>query len=877
MATVLQLGLTIRGDMASFGATELGNLTSMLSTSLKCYHPACSMTVRASAGSVLLSITLTIPNDGPGNVSATVVAAAASASALVATNASQLSSILGVTVEGTSPLSVQTAVSVPIVVAPPPPSPPPPSPPPPSPPPSPPPPSPPPPSPPPRAPPPPSPPPSPPPPSYPPVSVTATIVPLGLTIVFGLLSLASLGILLLSGLYYRRRLQTEQQRKAQMAQCTAQETAAAVWLQARARSMLAKRKRLRAHSAAMEREEKVERMEWAATTLQRRVRTTAIQRARSLRAAEAENARMSSLAASLLQEHARRWLEAQKLRRLRAESVYRRVRAHWLRMSRRNRRQQRLAIRWRALADAVLEGPPTLLGDAPLREAVSDIWQVVWRSIGTPAALRIAPAEPSPWHKHTLLCRVRLAALTRRPHTRPSTTRALPMLRSHTAKNRVFRELSYRSPSSRQASAGSIISSPDLSRPATAARSSLPCTLSLHGGVSELCVPSMDSTPSPIEAAPRLHSCSSTPDWSRSATALRSPDVSSPPPHMPSVHGINPAVSPVIKSEAGAARTPELSRSDSRPSSGVPALDASAATERGGIDSSRSSRGRSSLGRLSRATPTAVSLSPGTGLMSSNDLHGASARPALPHANLASSMPPARRLPPPERRVPAASSSSGSAITAHTTTIGTPDDRPALVAADDMFTPRATARVSNQQGTCGSDDELWRVRGGATALRAGCSRFQPAAVRQTPTLWPDSHTVIERGSDASHTSDWLFQSCAATAIPLAGGYDDDDDEAEVGAVPRGALPPLSRSRSKLVQNRVPNVTSLDTTASIAAGALEPPSGVSARAFSARERVPFLGSTRERVAAHVDVQRNDRSGPPAVLGKGNNSRATSVHV
>ena len=112
---------------------------------------------------------------------------------------------------------------------------------------------------------------------------------------------------------------------------------------------------------------------------------------------------------------------------------------------------------------------------------------------------------------------------------------------------------------------------------------------------------------------------------------------------------------------------------------------------------------------------------------------------------------------------------------------------------------------------------------------------------------------------------------------MAGGYDDDDDEAEVVAVPRGALPPLSHSRSKVVQNRVPNVTSLDMTASIAAGALEPPSGVSARAFSARERVPFLGSKRERVAAHVDVQRNDRSGPPGVLGKGNNSRATSVHV
>jgi hypothetical protein len=482
----------------------------------------------------------------------------------------------------------------------------------------------------------------------------------------------------LSGLYYRRRLQTEQQRKAQMAKCTAQETAAVVSLQARARCMLATRKRLRAHSAAMEREEaatreqahkdktkevlklkhefaatpKAERMEWPATTLQRRVRTTAIQRAVRMRAAEPDNARMSSLAAALLQEHARRWLEAQKLRRLRAESVYRRVRAHWLRMSRRNRRQQRLAIRWRALADAVLEGPPRLLGDAPLREAVGDIWQVVWRSIGTPAVLRIALAKPSPWHKHTLLCRVRLAALTRRPHARPSTTRALPMLRSHMAKNRVFRESSHCSPSSRQASARSIISSPDSRRPATAVRSPPLRTLSLHGGVPELHVSSMDLTPSPIEAAPRLHSFSSTPDWCRSATALRSPDVSSPPPRIPSIHGKNPAVSPVIDSGAGAVRTPKVSRSDSRPSSGVPALDASAATERGGFDSSRSSRGRSSLGRLSRATPTAMSISPATGLMSSNDLHGASARPALPHANLTSVMPPARPLPPPERLPP---------------------------------------------------------------------------------------------------------------------------------------------------------------------------------------------------------------------------------
>ena len=136
MSTVVQLGLTIYGDVSSFGAAELTNLTNTLSTSLNCRHPTCVITVRASAGSVLLSITLTIPNDGPGNSSATVAAATAAASALVATNSSQLSSTLGVTVVGTSPVSVQTAISVPIVVAPPPPLPPLPYPPPPSPPPS---------------------------------------------------------------------------------------------------------------------------------------------------------------------------------------------------------------------------------------------------------------------------------------------------------------------------------------------------------------------------------------------------------------------------------------------------------------------------------------------------------------------------------------------------------------------------------------------------------------------------------------------------------------------------------------------------------------------------------------------------------------------
>jgi hypothetical protein len=74
-----------------------------------------------------------------------------------------------------------------------------------------------------------------------------------------------------------------------------------------------------------------------------------------VRAREAELSKLSEGAALLIQNYARRWLEAQQLRQSRAESVNGRVRAHWLRMSRRGRRLQRLAIRWRALADAVLE------------------------------------------------------------------------------------------------------------------------------------------------------------------------------------------------------------------------------------------------------------------------------------------------------------------------------------------------------------------------------------------------------------------------------------------------------------------------------------------------------------------------------------------
>ena len=328
---------------------------------------------------------------------------------------------------------------------------------------------------------------------------------------FGLLTLAILGFMLLWYLIRRRRRNIEQERKAQMAQRTAQEKTAAVSLQARARSLLAKRTRQRAHAATEAREAaatllqahvrstlqmrkmkrdsaakskaaRLERAARAATTLQRGVRLAALRRAVRGRAVEAKLAQMRTLAESVVQTHARRWLEAHRLRRSRGDSVYRRVRAHWLRLSRRARRLHHLVIRWRAMADAVLEAPAGAPAEAPMREAAVSLWQILWRSL---VVLRIVPATPTQRLKHTLLCRLRLAALAgpSRPHTRPSPSGALPLLRELTEHLLTYRSLS------------------------------------------------------PTEAAPKLHSFCSSPGWSPAATTFRSPDVPSPLPRTLSYHG----------------------------------------------------------------------------------------------------------------------------------------------------------------------------------------------------------------------------------------------------------------------------------------------------------------------------------------------------
>jgi hypothetical protein len=125
VATVVELGLTISADLASFGEAEQASLKTTLELELGCFPPACLLELRLSASSVAVSAILTIPDTGPGNSSATASSITTAATTLVQQPPEALSSSLGVTVVSAAPVAVASGVAVPIAVAPPPPSPPP--------------------------------------------------------------------------------------------------------------------------------------------------------------------------------------------------------------------------------------------------------------------------------------------------------------------------------------------------------------------------------------------------------------------------------------------------------------------------------------------------------------------------------------------------------------------------------------------------------------------------------------------------------------------------------------------------------------------------------------------------------------------------------
>lgn len=126
VATVVEVGLTVTGDVASFDEVQRASLKGSLRTSLKCFEPECYLMLIISAGSVSISARLTIPDDS--STSASVSSITTAAQSLVSQPAASLSATLGVSVQAVAPsVGIQTGITAPIIVAPPPPSPPPPA------------------------------------------------------------------------------------------------------------------------------------------------------------------------------------------------------------------------------------------------------------------------------------------------------------------------------------------------------------------------------------------------------------------------------------------------------------------------------------------------------------------------------------------------------------------------------------------------------------------------------------------------------------------------------------------------------------------------------------------------------------------------------
>lgn len=125
VASVITLSLTLAGDVSSFGASERANLAATLRTTLTCEEPTCYLELRITSSSIAVEALLTIPDARPGATAATASITTA-ANSLTALTPAGISSAIGVTVTAAQPVSVQSSITVPLVVAPPPPSPPPP-------------------------------------------------------------------------------------------------------------------------------------------------------------------------------------------------------------------------------------------------------------------------------------------------------------------------------------------------------------------------------------------------------------------------------------------------------------------------------------------------------------------------------------------------------------------------------------------------------------------------------------------------------------------------------------------------------------------------------------------------------------------------------
>jgi hypothetical protein len=67
-STVIELGLTVAGDVSSFDATKREDMKANLENSLGCHEPSCLLTLHIAAGSVEILAVLTIPDEQPSGV-----------------------------------------------------------------------------------------------------------------------------------------------------------------------------------------------------------------------------------------------------------------------------------------------------------------------------------------------------------------------------------------------------------------------------------------------------------------------------------------------------------------------------------------------------------------------------------------------------------------------------------------------------------------------------------------------------------------------------------------------------------------------------------------------------------------------------------------
>ena len=131
-ATTIQVEFTAAGTVSDFvsGSAALTSLESKLATALACFPPTCTLEVNIVSASVGVQVTATLPDTGgAGSNAAAISATTAAATQLSTLPASGLSTTLGVTaVSGLTPPTTR-AITMTVVVAPPPPTSPPPTPP----------------------------------------------------------------------------------------------------------------------------------------------------------------------------------------------------------------------------------------------------------------------------------------------------------------------------------------------------------------------------------------------------------------------------------------------------------------------------------------------------------------------------------------------------------------------------------------------------------------------------------------------------------------------------------------------------------------------------------------------------------------------------